>query len=118
MTKQEKRELQKQIEILQREMNKDKVAAFVEAISECRTIISAICVHDLSRDDCSFLGRKIGADFGEIYDKYEQEISERQLQRQRKNDVRTERLARQKVTSSYDAPAQDAERQDDELRTY
>ncbi len=119
MTKNEKRKLQRQIEALQREMNKDKASALTTAISESSTLISAICVHNLSKDDCAYLGRKIGADFGEIYEKYAHEITERQLQRQRKNGARIERLSQQRATSSYDTSAQDgAEYQDDELRTY
>ncbi|WP_292208724.1 hypothetical protein [Butyrivibrio sp.] len=119
MTKQNKRELQRQIENLQREMNKDKVAALTTALSESSTLISAICVHNLSKDDCAYLGRRLGADFSEIYDKYDQEISARKLQRQRKNDARSERLARQKAASSIDNPASvNAECQDDEMRTY
>ncbi len=102
MTIKEKKELEKQIESLKRELNYDHVTALLEVLNESEGVLNVIVNHGLSDDDCRHLAQQIGSDFEEIYKKYEPDLVARQTRRKKKNDARRERLARKKATHKQD----------------
>ncbi len=95
---------QRELEILQAELSRIKYAkqitAFSAILESSNVVLNLIRTHDLNADDCRFLASKIIEQLPAIYTQLEVKICERQAQRKRKSEARSQRSTKQKLITA------------------